>query len=358
MKQVFIIAEAGVNHNGSLFLAKKLVDEAKKAGVDAIKFQTFKAENIVTKKAIQADYQKKNSGEITSQYCMLKKLELSFEDFKILKEYCDEKEILFLSTPFDFESVDFLVDELKMSLVKISSGDLTNLPLLHHVAKKRKKIIISTGMATIEEIHDALAFIAFGLKYTDEEVVYDKVYRFYNSQEAKKILKKYVSILHCTTEYPTPVDSINLNAINMMRDIFKLDIGFSDHSIGINIPVAAVAMGAVIIEKHFTLDKNLQGPDHVASLSSGELKEMVRAIRDVEMAKGEYVKKPVSIEIKNKNIARKSLIANTDILEGEEFTLKNLAIKRPGGGISPKEYWHYLNKKSKKNYRQDEYIDE
>lgn len=358
MKQVFIIAEAGVNHNGSLFLAKKLVDEAKKAGVDAIKFQTFKAENIVTKKAVQADYQKKNLGEITSQYHMLKKLELSFEDFKALKEYCDEKEILFLSTPFDFESVDFLVDELKMSLVKISSGDLTNLPLLHHVAKKRRKIIISTGMATIEEIHDALAFIAFGLKYIDEEVAYDKVYRFYNSQEAKKILEKYVSILHCTTEYPAPVDSINLNAINMMRDIFKLDIGFSDHSIGINIPVAAVAMGAVIIEKHFTLDKNLQGPDHVASLSSGELKEMVRAIRDVEMAKGEYVKKPVSIEMKNKNIARKSLIANTDILEGEEFTLKNLAIKRPGGGISPKEYWYYLNKKSKKNYRQDEYIDE
>lgn len=354
----YIIAEAGVNHNGSFFLAKQLVDAAKDAGVDAVKFQTFKAENLVTKTAEQANYQVKNMGEASSQYQMLKELELTFEEFKKLKMYCDQQQIHFLSTPFDFESVDFLVDKLQMDIVKISSGELTNLPFLHYIATKQKEMIISTGMATMQEIHEALAIIAYGLAFPGQKVNYDEVTQFYLKEGTKQLLQKYVTILHCTTEYPAPFDSINLLAMQDIRQQTQLKTGFSDHSQGINLPIAAVAQGAMVIEKHFTLDKSLPGPDHIASLEPNELKEMTEAIRQVEHALGDGEKNPAEVELKNKVVARKSLVALKPIEEGEAFTISNLGVKRPGSGIHPKLYWTYLNKTAKKSYSQDELIDE
>lgn len=358
MTKTFIIAEAGVNHNGSFFLAKQLVNAAKNAGVDAVKFQTFKAENLVTKSAHQADYQVDNIGETTSQFEMLKDLELTYEEFKLLKEYCDEQKIHFLSTPFDFESVDFLVDELNMDIVKIPSGELTNLPFLHYIATKGKKMIISTGMATMEEIHEALAFIAFGLAYPQNEVNEEDVKNYYAEEAAKKLLKRYVTVLHCTTEYPAPFESINLMAMHDIAKQTDLAVGFSDHSKGISVPIAAVAQGATVIEKHFTLDKTMPGPDHVASLNPNELKEMTKAIRQVEMSLGNGIKAPASVELKNKAVARKSLVALKPIKAGEPFTKENLGVKRPGNGIHPSMYWNYLNEVAKKNYNEDELINE
>lgn len=358
MTKTFIIAEAGVNHNGSFFLAKQLVDAAKLAGVDAVKFQTFKAENLVTKSAQQAEYQKNNIGETSSQFEMLKNLELTFEEFKSLKEYCDQKEIHFLSTPFDFESVDFLVDELKMDIVKIPSGELTNLPFLHYIATKHRKMIISTGMATMAEIHDALAFVAYGLAYPTNDVNYEEVQNYYKNDIAKELLKQYVTILHCTTEYPAPFESINLRAMDDISKQTGLQIGFSDHSEGIVVPIAAVAQGATVIEKHFTLDKTMQGPDHIASLNPEELKAMTLAIRQTEQALGNGVKAPVTVELKNKAVARKSLVALKPIKAGEKFTSDNLGVKRPGSGLHPNLYWNYLNSIAKKNYEEDELINE
>lgn len=358
MTKTFIIAEAGVNHNGSFFLAKQLVDVAKQAGVDAVKFQTFKVENLVTKSAQQADYQVENIGETTSQYQMLKDLELSFEEFKDLKQYCDEKKIHFLSTPFDFESVDFLVDELNMDIVKIPSGELTNLPFLHYIATKQKKMIISTGMATIEEIHEALSFIAYGLGLPNEDVIYENVQAYYKKESTKQLLEKYVTILHCTTEYPAPFDSINLLAMHDIANKTGLEIGFSDHSQGIAVPIAAVAQGATIIEKHFTLDKTMPGPDHIASLNPNELTEMTLAIRQIEKALGNGQKAPAAVELKNKAVARKSLVALKPIKAGEKFTKENLGVKRPGSGIHPNLYWAYLNQKAKNCYGEDELIHE
>lgn len=358
MKKTFIIAEAGVNHNGSFFLAKQLVDAAKKAGVDAVKFQTFKAENLVTKTARQADYQVENIGEITSQYQMLKKLELTFEEFRDLKHYCDEQKILFLSTPFDFESVDFLVDELKMDIIKIPSGELTNLPFLHYIATKQKQMIISTGMATLDEIHEALAFIAYGLVSPNEEVIYKKVQSNYKNKKTQELLKQYVTVLHCTTEYPAPFDSINLMAMHNIAHETGLPVGFSDHSKGIAVPIAAVARGAIVIEKHFTLDKTMEGPDHIASLDPNELLEMTTAIRQIERALGDGQKKPNQVELKNKDIARKSLVALKPIKKGEKFTKQNLGVKRPGNGLHPSLYWKYLNQAAENDYSEDELIDE
>lgn len=354
----FIIAEAGVNHNGSLFLAEKLVDQAKLAGVNAIKFQTFKTENLVTKSAQQAEYQVSNIGETTSQFEMLKKLELTFEEFKSLKVYCDKKQIHFLSTPFDFESVDFLVDELKMDIVKIPSGELTNLPFLHYIATKGKKMIVSTGMATMNEIHEALSFIAYGLAHPERNVQYKDVQSYYRNEEAKELLKEYVTVLHCTTEYPAPFESINLLAMHDIAQQTGLAIGFSDHSQGIAVPIAAVAQGARVIEKHFTLDKTMPGPDHIASLNPDELKAMTMAIRQVEQSLGDGIKAPDKVELKNKAVARKSLVAIKPIRAGEKFTKENLGVKRPGNGIHPSFYWNYLNRIAKKNYNEDELINE
>ena len=329
---VFIIAEAGVNHNGSLKLAKKLVDEAKNAGVDCIKFQTFIAENIVSKTAVKAEYQKQNTNNsCESQYNMLKKLELSFSDFIELNNYCKAKNIQFLSTAFDFDSIDFL-SSLDMNVWKIPSGEITNLPYLIKIANLGKDIILSTGMSTMEEIQNALSVL-------------------------KTNGAGNITVLHCTTEYPAPFADVNLKAMLTIKDEFNVNIGYSDHTKGIEIPISAVALGATVIEKHFTLDKNMQGPDHKASLEPHELKKMVESIRNVESALGDGIKRLAESEKKNISIARKSIIAKRDIKKGEIFTQENLTVKRPGNGISPMKWFEILGQEAIKDFKEDELIE-
>lgn len=356
--KTYIIAEAGVNHNGSLDLAFALVDSAVEAKVDAVKFQTFKTENLVTKIAKQAIYQMENIGTETSQFEMLKKLELPHEAFVQLKNYCDKKQIEFLSTPFDRESVDFLIDKLKIKTVKIPSGELTNAPFIHYIATKRKPIILSTGMATMADIHEALSFIAYGLAYPSQKVDVESVQQFYLTSEAKNLLNEYVTILHCTTQYPTPYGDVNLRAMNYLKEELQVAIGLSDHSEGIYTSVGAVALGAKIIEKHFTISRKLPGPDHLASLEPDELKEMVQAIRVIEQTLGDRCKRPTVNEVKNQIAARKSLVASKTIQVGEIFTEENLTVKRPGSGMEPSKLWSLLGKLSSKQYEEDMLIDE
>lgn len=327
MNKVFIIAEAGVNHNGSFELAKQLVDKACEAGVDCVKFQTFKPENLVNKNAQKAKYQIKNTGNSESQLDMLKKLSLTFDNFKELKEYCDKKGIMFLSTPFDLESIDFLAD-LGIKIFKIPSGEITNLPYLKKINSHKKEVILSTGMSTLDEIQDALNIL----------------------KDCK------VSLLHCTTEYPCPYDNVNMKAMLTMKDKFNLPVGYSDHTQGIEIPIMAVAMGATIIEKHFTLDKNMEGPDHKASLEPDELKQMVKEIRNVEKAFGSGVKEPQESEKKNIKIARKSIVAKCDIKKGDLFSEINLTCKRPGNGISPMKWDEIIGTIANKDYKEDDLI--
>ncbi|WP_342540900.1 N-acetylneuraminate synthase [Heyndrickxia sp. FSL K6-6286] len=355
MNKTFIIAEAGVNHNGSLECAFELIDEAVKAGADAIKFQTFKTEKLVTKTVKQAEYQKRNLGGSSSQYTMLKKLELSYDNFVQLKRYCEKTNIMFLSTPFDSESVDFLIQDLGLKLIKIPSGEITNAPYLYKIAKQGVKVMVSTGMATINEIHHALAFLAYGYANI-ANVTFEKVKGFYQTAEAKLLLQKNVQLLHCTTEYPTPFEDINLNAMDQMREVFQLEVGLSDHSEGILVPIAAAAKESVTIEKHFTLNKTLPGPDHKASLEPSELREMVYSIRLIENALGQKEKVPTKIELKNKEVVRKSLVANVAIKKGEQFSIENLTVKRPGTGISPYYYWDYLGRIAKEDYTEDEVL--
>lgn len=357
MTSTMIIAEAGVNHNGSLKLAYQLVDAAVDAGADAVKFQTYKTENLVTRGAKQAEYQEKNIGKSLSQFDMLKNLELSFQSFEKLKQYCDENKIMFLSTPFDFESVDFLIHKIGLKTIKIPSGEITNAPYLYKIASNGVDMILSTGMATVEEIHYSLAFIAYGLAKR-KDISFEKVKKFYEKDEAKRLLQQKVKILHCTTEYPTPYEEVNLNAMDFLKEEFQLEVGLSDHSEGIVVPIAAVSKGAIIIEKHFTLDKTLSGPDHKASLNPAELKEMVQSIRIVEKALGKKRKEPTLSELKNINVSRKSLVAAKKINKGETFTVDNLTVKRPGTGINPCLYWDYLGKRVQKDYEEDEVIQE
>lgn len=354
--KTFIIAEAGVNHNGSMELAYKLVDAAADAGADAIKFQTFKTEKLVTKKAKQAEYQTENLGESSSQFCMLKKLELSYQQFSELKKYCDEKRIMFLSTPFDMESVDFLIETLGVTLIKVPSGEITNAPYLFRIASHQANVILSTGMATIEEIHESLAFLAYGYS-GNKDVTYEKAQKFYQSDhKAKDLLKDKVSILHCTTQYPTPLENINLLAMETIQREFHLPTGLSDHSEGIIAAIGAAAREAAVIEKHFTLDRRLPGPDHKASLEPLELKEMVQSIRSIETALGSLGKNPTEDELKNKAPARKSLVAARKIKKGENFTVDNLTVKRPDNGIPPKYYWDYIGRAASEAYNEDEVI--
>jgi len=329
---VFIIAEAGVNHNGSLDLAKKLVDVAVEAGADAVKFQTFKAENLVSKEAKKAEYQVENTGSNETQYEMLKKLELGFDEFVELKKYCDKKGIMFLSTPFDFESIKFL-DDLGLEIFKIPSGEITNYPYLREIAKLKKRVILSTGMANMCEIEQAL----------------DVMEKFGTN-------RKNITILHANTEYPTPMEDVNLMAMLTIKEAFKVDVGYSDHTLGIEIPIAAVAMGAVVIEKHFTLDKNMEGPDHKASLEPDELKAMIKAIRNIEIALGNGIKKPSKSESKNIEVARKVIVAKRDIKKGEKFSEDNLTVKRAGKGISPMRWEETICRFADKDYKKDEKI--
>jgi len=314
--KVFIIAEAGVNHNGSLKLAYNLVNAAVEAGANAVKFQTFKAENVVSESAEKAEYQKKTTDATESQFEMIKKLELSFEDFGRIKGYCDKKGIIFLSTPFDYESVDFL--ENLVPLYKIGSGEITNLGFLEYIASKNKPIILSTGMANLSEVEEAVNTILS------------------NQNCSKKSAFPPLTILHCVSNYPSPYEEVNLKAMLTLKEAFKLPVGYSDHTLGIEIPIAAVALGATVIEKHFTLDKNLPGPDHKASLEPDELKVMAKAIRNVEKALGNGIKRPTKNEIEIMKVARKSLVATRDIRTGEILRKSDIAIKRPGTGISPK----------------------
>lgn len=330
---VFIIAEAGVNHNGSLELAKKLVDITVEAGADAVKFQTFKAENLVSREAKKAKYQVKNTGSDESQYEMLKRLELGFDEFVELKRYCDEKGIMFLSTPFDFESIEFL-DKLGLEVFKVPSGEITNYPYLREIAKLKKRIILSTGMANLCEIEQAIDVIEkFGTK------------------------RENITILHANTEYPTPMEDVNLKAMLTIKEAFKVDVGYSDHTLGIEVPIAAVAMGAKVIEKHFTLDRNMEGPDHRASLNPDELKAMVKAIRNIEIALGNGIKKTSKSESKNIEIARKVIVAKKDIKKGKKFSEENLTIKRAGKGISPMRWEEIIGKVAKRNFKEDEKIE-
>ncbi|MBU3181559.1 N-acetylneuraminate synthase [Clostridium psychrophilum] len=327
---VFIIAEAGVNHNGDISIAKKMVDKAAFAEVDAIKFQTFKTEKLVTQYADMAKYQKCNIGKVDSQFNMLKKLELSHDNFIEIQEYCKYKKIMFFSTPFDFESAEFLWS-IGMKVFKISSGDLTNIPFLDHIAKYHKPIILSSGMASLSEIEEAINAINY-------------------------LENKDVAVLHCTSNYPAKFENVNLNAINTIKNAFKIVSGYSDHTEGIIIPVAAVALGANIIEKHFTLDKRMDGPDHKASLSPDELKDMVTAIRNVEMALGNGIKKFTSSEVDTMKVARKSIVASRYIKSGECIKIVDLDYKRPGTGLSPKFYNYIIGKKTKRDIKMDEQI--
>lgn len=330
MKHVFIIAEAGDNHNGCFDLALKLIDKAVAAGADCIKFQTFLTEEIISKFAEKAEYQKQATGNTESQFDMIKKLELSFDDFRKLQQYSQEKGILFLSTPFDIPSVKFL-ESIDIPFWKIPSGEITNLPYLIEIAHTHKDIILSTGMSDIAEIETAL-----------------KVLRQNDSGN--------ITLLHCNTEYPTPMKDVNLRAITTLKNTFNLPVGYSDHTQGIEIPIAAVAMGATVIEKHFTLDKSMEGPDHKASLEPDELSDMVRCIRNIEAALGNGIKIPSESEKKNIVIARKSIVARIHINKGEKFTEENLAIKRPGNGISPMEWFNILGQYADKNFEKDELI--
>nr|WP_042331807.1 N-acetylneuraminate synthase [Desulfosporosinus orientis] len=327
----YIIAEAGVNHNGDILLAKKLIDTAKTSGADAVKFQTFIAKNVVSKNAQKAAYQKQTTGENESQLEMVKKLELSFDDFRELKNYCDKKAISFLSTPFDLESIDFL-ETLDMPIYKVPSGEITNLPYLIKIARIGKPVIMSTGMSELDEIALALEALQDNGAGT-------------------------ITLLHCNTQYPTPFEDSNLRAMLMLKDSFDIKVGYSDHTLGIEAPIAAVALGAAVIEKHFTLDKCMEGPDHQACLNPQELKAMVTAIRNIELALGDGLKRVSKSEEPNKIAARKSIVAKRTIVKDEIFTEENITVKRPGCGISPMKWFDVLGKKAKHDFYEDELIE-
>jgi N,N'-diacetyllegionaminate synthase len=329
---VFIIAEAGVNHNGDIHIAMKLIDAAVSAGADAVKFQTFKTENVVSQTAPKAQYQEETGESNESQFDMLKKLELDIDAHKTLLSYCQKKGIKFLSTPFDHKSID-LLESLGLDVYKIPSGEITNLPYLRHIGSLSKKVIMSTGMSTMSEIKEALSIL---LK--------------------AGTLKENITILHANTMYPTPMQDVNLRAMLTIQNYFDIPVGYSDHTLGIEVDIAAVAMGATVIEKHFTLDKTLDGPDHQASLNPDELKSMVMAIRNIEKAMGDGKKVVSSSEKENKDIARKSITAIQKINKGDIFTEDNITVKRPGNGISPMKWDEVIGSKAKKNYLFDDLI--
>ena len=331
MGHLFIIAEAGDNHNGNLANALKLVDQAAKAGADCVKFQTFVTEEVISRYAEMAEYQKQNTGKTESQFDMVKKLELSFDEFRKIQAHCQKRGILFLSTPFDLPSIAFL-NEIDMPFFKIPSGEITNYPYLKAIAETHKDVVLSTGMCTMEEIREAIALL-------------------------ERNGAGLIRLLHCNTEYPTPFEDVNLKAMETMRAAFGKEVGYSDHTLGIEVPIAAAAMGAVVIEKHFTLDRNMEGPDHKASLEPQELGAMVKAVRNIEAALGTGEKKPSPSEQKNLAAARKSIVARRNIRQGELLTEENLAVKRPGTGISPMRYSEILGTQAVKDFKEDQLIE-
>lgn len=329
---IFIIAEAGVNHNGSLETAKMLIDVAAQSGADAVKFQTFKADKLVSKTAQKATYQKQTTNADESQYTMIKKLELDGKAHRELIDYCTQKNILFLSTPFDHESIDLLAN-LGIEIFKIPSGEITNLPYLRHIGSLKKEVILSTGMATIDEINAALHVLT-----------------------TAGTSKDMITVLHATTEYPCPMEEVNLRAMQTIQNAFDTRIGYSDHTRGIEVPIAAAAMGASVIEKHFTLDREMEGPDHKASLEPDELIAMVRSIRNIEKALGDGIKQPTPSERNNISVARKSIVASRPIAQGEVLSEDNITVKRPAGGINPMHWDNIIGTVASKNYDEDEAI--
>ena len=331
MKHVIIIAEAGVNHNGSFELAKKMVDAAKEAGVDYVKFQTFNPKKLVSKYAEKAEYQKETTGSDETQLQMLQKLTLTEDNFLSLHDYCREVGIGFISTPFDLDSITFL-ETFDMDFWKVPSGEVTNLPYLEAIARTKRKVVMSTGMCDVNEIQDAIEVLE---KNGTTEII----------------------LLHCNTQYPTPYEHVNLKAMNSIKDALHKEVGYSDHTQGIEVPIAAVAMGATVIEEHFTLDKNMEGPDHKASLNPSELQQMVVAIRNIEQAIGNGLKEPSSSEMANKGVARKSIVASRSIKQGEVFSEENLTTKRPGTGISPMKWYEVIGKVASRDFSEDEMIE-
>ncbi|MBF8669049.1 N-acetylneuraminate synthase [Pseudomonas putida] len=353
---VYIIAEAGVNHNGSRELAFALVDAAAEAGVDAVKFQTFNADRLASKQAPKAAYQKKNSGESESQLDMLKKLELPKSWHHELQAYARQKGIEFLSTAFDLESLCFL-EQLNMPLFKVPSGELTNGPLLWHFAKTKKPLILSTGMATLSEVELGLAVVAHALEFDREPEDLDEVWRNWGRREARSRLNRHVTLLHCTSQYPTPANEVNLKAMDTLANAFGLEVGYSDHTEGCLIPIAAVARGAKVIEKHFTIDRTLPGPDHKASLQPGELKQMVADIRSLELALGDGHKSPQNSEWDTRKAARQQVVAAREISAGAVLSREDLTTARSGSGIPPTALWGLVGKQSTRSYAPGETIE-
>ena len=356
-KPIYIIAEAGVNHNGQLKVAYDLIDMAADAGADAVKFQTFNALTLTSSSLPKAEYQKKYTGKSESQMEMLKKLELPYEWHLDLKNRAEGRGLDFLSTAFDIESHNFLMD-LGIQKIKIPSGELTNGPLIWNFAKSGKELILSTGMADINEVEDALAIIAHSLNSTDPPKDMDEVKNIWDSESNRNSLKGIVTILHCTSQYPAKLDQINLNAMVTMKEKFDLDVGYSDHSQGINIALASAAMGATVIEKHYTTSRKLPGPDHNASLEYEELKLMIKEIRKIEIALGNGIKNPHPDEELMKYSARKQIVASVDIAKHSLLSSENLRTARAGGGMNPNEIWSLIGKISKNSYNAGDIVNE
>jgi N-acetylneuraminate synthase len=353
--RTLVIAEVGVNHNGSIELAKKLIQKAAEAGADIVKFQTFSADQSVTRSAPKAEYQTKSGSSAESQYQMIKKLELSPEAHQELFKYCQQAKIEFLSTPFDLPSID-LLKSLSLKRLKVPSGEITNAPYLLKMAQTGLPLIVSTGMSNLQEIQSALGVLAYGLigeKSAPSKSAFEEAFKSEKGQEA---LKANVTLLHCTSEYPAPLDGVNLLAIETLRSTFDLEVGYSDHTEGASASIAAVTLGASVIEKHLTLDRNAEGPDHRASMEPEQFKAMVTMIREVERALGSSHKEPSAGEEKNKLVARKSLVAAVAVKKGELFDEGNLACKRPGGGVSPLEYWDWIGKPASRDFAADEMV--
>lgn len=352
----YVIAEAGVNHNDSMDLARDLIAAAAEAGVDAVKFQTFRAEALVSEGAPKADYQTETTDADETQADMLRRLELSPEQHHTIAEHCAAHDLQFLSTPFDAQSARFLVKEFDVPRIKIGSGELTNGPLLLDIARLGRPVILSTGMGMLGEVERALSVLAYGYVADENRPTTQDLDQALMSADGRRALKEKVTLLHCVTEYPAPIEATNLRAMNTLQDAFGLPVGLSDHTPGIAVPIAAVARGASLIEKHFTLDRSLPGPDHRASLEPDELRDMVQGIRDAEKALGNAQKGPAEPEWANRSVTRKSLVATQPIAEGDSFTPENLGVKRPGDGVSPMRYWQYLDRSASKSYQAGERI--